>query len=337
MKRLSQAIGVAMLGFWALPAFAQFTVLDNAQDAGTSAPVAEAPPPVCGTAPISIARMAWPSAAILAEIHARVLAEAYECEVSIVSGDLAATASSMGSTGQPSVAPEMWVTRIADVWNGAIEGQMVRSVAPSFAETQFEGWFIPDTLAAAFDGAPSPVGLGAVLPAEKVRFISCPIDWACAVINRNLIEAYGLADRVEIVEPANRFEMDSLIGEAVNRREPFIFYYWQPNAILGQIGFVPLDMGAFDEAAAQCLANRVCADPKPSAFPGEAVVIALSDRVFTEAPAIAGYFQRATFSLAEMDQLLARLNEPGASVESVAERFVAERGDVWRGWTGPTP
>ena len=337
------------------PAVAQLTVLDQAQDeagrpaaaspaaaaAEETAAEAAAPAPPCGTAPLSIARMSWSSAALLSEIHARVLHEAFGCTVSVIPGDLAATASSMGSTGQPAVAPEMWVTRIADVWNGAIEGQMVRSAAPAYGDTSFEGWYLPAYMADANGARPAAAGLAALLaeaaPEGRVRFISCPIDWACSLINRNLVAAYGLEGQLEIVEPANRFEMDSLIGEAVNRREPFVFYYWQPNAILAQLDFVALDMGAYDETAAKCLAERACANPQVSAFPPEIVVTALADRVFAEMPLIAGYFQRATLDLAVMDGLLARLNEPGASVESVADGFVAEQAAIWQRWVGSGP
>ena len=106
----------------------------QAQDAGprrrraADATIGEAPPPPpCGTQPITIARMSWPSAALLAEIHARLLTanlSAATCRCR--TGDLAATGSSMGATGQPAVAPEMWIARIADIWNAAIKAQKVR-------------------------------------------------------------------------------------------------------------------------------------------------------------------------------------------------------------------
>ncbi|HUH77455.1 MAG TPA: glycine betaine ABC transporter substrate-binding protein, partial [Devosia sp.] len=255
-----------------------------------------------------------------------------------IPGDLAATGSSMSITGQPAVAPELWVTRIAEVWNAGVEGQKLRAAAPTFADNQLEGWFIPDYLAAAQPQLKSAAALAPLMSqlngGARLRFISCPIDWACAVINRNLVAAYGLGDAVEIVEPANRFEMDTLIAEAVSRREPFLFYYWRPNAVLAQFSFVGLDMGAYDEAAAKCLARLACPTPAPSAFAPEMVVSALSEWVFTEAPAIAGYFQRASLPLEVMDQLLAQLNEPNASVEGVADRFVSQRDEVWRGWVG---
>jgi glycine betaine/proline transport system substrate-binding protein len=345
MKLLHTAIAALALVSLVQPVWAQITVLDSAQDAaGTPAPALTgepAAPPLCGTRPVTIARMSWPSAAILAEIHARILAAEFDCEVRVVQGDLAATASSMGSTGQPLVAPEMWINRIADLWNGAMEGQQVRSAAPTYAESRFEGWYMPSSLAARFTAAPAAADLAVALPqlqaGGRLPFISCPADWACSVINRNLIAAHGLGELVEIVEPANRLEMDRLIAEAVNRRDPFLFYYWQPNAILSQLDFVAVDMGAYDEAATQCLGDRICADPKPSAFASDDVVIALAELVFTETPQIAGYFQRSSLPLAEMDRLLAQLNEPEASVESVAERFVAQRRDLWSAWIGAPP
>ena len=320
------------------PVFAQITVLDQAQDEAAEAASAEVapPPPPCGTQPLSIARMSWPSAELLAEIHARILAGQFGCEVRVTPGDLGATTSSMGSTGQPAVAPELWVTRVADVWNAGIEAQMLRPAAPSYAETQFEGWFVPDYVALAHPELTATAGLAAALPTfsggARVRFISCPPDWACAVINRNLVAALALGGLVELVEPANRFEMDTLIAEAVSRKEPILFYYWQPNAVLAQFSFVALDMGAYDEEAAQCLARLACPTPVPSAFPDETVVTALAEWVFTDVPAIAAYFQRSSLPLAEMNALLAQLNEPGATVEGVAERFVAARQDLWGAW-----
>ena len=341
-----------MLAVLAGPALAQITVLDSAQDQpqGAAAPaeptgeVVEtpaAPPPPCGTQPMTIARMSWPSAELLAEIHTRILNAEFACDARVVPGDLAATASSMGSTGQPAVAPEMWVTRIADVWNGTIETQMVRSVAPSYAEATMEGWFVPAYMEGAFGGPPSAAALQSLLSTQTsespVRFISCPADWACSVINRNLIAAYGLTNLVQLVEPANRFEMDALIAEAVSRRENFVLYYWQPNAVLAQLDFRALDMGAYDDEAMKCLARLECAAPKPSSFPAETVVTALAEWVFTEAPTVASYFQRATMPIAEMNTLLGQLNEPGATAEGIAERFVATRRDLWGTWLGATP
>src|SRR5690606_36709830 len=130
---------------------------------------------------------------------------------------------------------------------------------PSYVETQIEGWFIQRYLDMAFTDLVPTADLPATSPAfndgTPVRFVSCPPDWACALINRNLIRALGLEDMVEVVEPATRFEMDTLIAEAVSRDVAIVFYYWQPNAVLALFDFAALDMGAFDPEAAKCLAQ----------------------------------------------------------------------------------
>jgi glycine betaine/proline transport system substrate-binding protein len=137
-----------------------------------------------------------------------------------------------------------------------------------------------------------------------------------------------------VVEPANRFELDTLIASAVSRKEPILFYYWQPNAVLAQFAFKQLDLGVFDKEAFACLGRIACAAPKPTSYAPDPVIVALAQWVYLEAPEVAAYLQRAHMPFAEMNALLQNLNEPGASVESVADAFVAARGEIWQGWVG---
>jgi glycine betaine/proline transport system substrate-binding protein len=327
----------------AAPGLAQDSVIEvplpGAEDASSSS-AEPAPPAPCGGETITIARMQWPSAELLAEIHARLIRQNFGCDVQVVPGDLASTALSMGANGQPAVAPEMWITRVSDVWNGALKTQQVRQAGSSYAEPVFEGWFVPDYEAAAHPETTTLAGLKArakdfAAPGGgKPRFISCPPDWACAVINRNLLRANRLSGVFEVVEPANRFELDALISEAESRKAPVLFYYWQPNAVLAQFGFKPVDLGPYKKDEFVCLGRVACADPQPSGFASEPVIVALAQWVYLEAPEVAAYFQRAHMPFAEMNALLQNLNEPGATVEGVADAFVAARAEVWQGWVG---
>ena len=315
--------------------------IDGGDESGPSSEApAPAPPAPCGGQTISIARMQWPSAQLLAEIHARLIGQNFGCDVEVVPGDLAATASSMGVNGQPAVAPELWITRVPDVWNGAVKTQEVRQAGATYADPMLEGWFVPDYEASAHPDVTKVENLKTywkdfvAAGGKKARFISCPPDWACAVINRNLIRANGLTDLFEVVEPANRFELDTLIAEAVSRKQPILFYYWQPNAVLAQFGFKPVDLGPFNKDNFACLGRVACADPKPSSFSPDPVIIALAQWVYLEAPEVAAYFQRAHMPFAEMNALLQNLNEPGATIEGVADAFVAARAEIWQPWVG---
>jgi len=304
----------------------------------TSDDQTQAPPP-CGTQPITIARMAWPSAALLAEIHARILKAQFGCTVQVLPSDLAPAVTGMASTGQPAVAPETWLSRVADQWNQAVKDQKLRQVGLSYAESQFEGWYVPDYVAADHPELKSATALKDdwqlfARGGTKGKFISCPADWACAIINKNLLKAEGLDGLYEIVEPKNRFDLDQTIAASISRKEPVLFYYWQPNATLAQFSFKPVDLGLFSKDDFTCLGKRTCTDPKPSSFAPEPVVIALAQWVFTSAPEVAAYFQRAQMPMAEMNTLLAQLNENGATVESVADKFVADRQEIWQKWVG---
>lgn len=316
------------------------TLETPAEGAAADPAIGEAPPPPpCGTQQVAIARMGWPSAALLAEIHSRLLTASFLCNVAVQDGDLAATGSSMGATGQPAVAPELWIGRIADIWNAAMKGQKVRQAGAPYADAVFEGWFVPDYAAAQWPEVTTVDGLKAHAADfgdgnGRGKFISCPVDWGCAVVNRNMLKAYGLDQSFDIVEPANRFELDTLIAEAVGRKEPILFYYWQPNAVLAQFAFKPVTLAPYDRDAFLCMGRTACATPTPTGFAPDPVVVALAEWVYLDAPQVAGYFGRARMPFDEMNKLLLELGEAGATVESVADRFVAERGEIWRPWVG---
>lgn len=309
---------------------------------GETMPTEAAPapePPACGTQPITIARMQWPSSAILAEIHARILKASFDCDVRVQESDMPTAGSSMGANGQPAVVPEMWIARIAEIWNAATKAQKVRQAGNSYAEATFEGWFVPDYVVAQWpdvttiEGLRAHAGSFAAGGSGKGRFVSCPVDWGCSVVNRNMLRANGLDGLFDIVEPANRFELDTLIAEAVSRKEPILFYYWQPNAILAQFSFQSVDLGPYNKDNFLCLGRTTCGGPLPTGFAPDPVIIAVSEWVFIDAPQVAAYFGRARMPLAEMNAMLQAISD-GGTAEQVADSFVATRAEVWRPWLG---
>ncbi len=295
----------------------------------------------CGQKPIVIARMQWPSSIILAYVHGLILQKEFGCQVQIAAGDLAGTISFMTITGQPDIAPEVWAARIADIWNSGVESKRVFAMGASFSGAPMQGWYIPAHVQEAYpqlNAAGDLAGYVEALSAKGVRakFISCPVDWACALINRNLLRALGLENSFEIIEPANRIAMDNLIAQAVSRRQPVVFYYWQPNAVLAQFDFKALDMGRFNEEKFKCLARIKCLEPGFSAFAAEPVFVVASDKIVGQLPEVAQYLRRARMPIAEMNVILSWQAQTGASYEKLAARFVAERKDIWSPWVaGP--
>lgn len=343
MRILSAGLLVAATALASLPALAQIEVLDLSGGAGRSqaaeeSQTVEAAP--CGTGQITIAEMGWPSAAILANIHATLLRAEFDCTVALVPGEPEATLASMATTQQPAVAPELWVSRQAEVWNGAMRAGSARAAAPSFSGGPLEAWFVP---AYVVDNNPGLGGVGDIMDhwrvfvaegEERAQFRSCPAEWACSVINRNMAAGLGLDERFDMVEPSDRFTMDAALTDAVARRAPILTYYWQPNALIDRLDLVPLDMGTFDAGNAQCMALRDCVPFGGSGFAPDTVVIAVAEWIFTDTPDIADYFARASIPLAEMNRLLAWQAEQEASPEAVAQHFLITGRDIWHPWVG---
>ena len=336
MIRSAARLLIIGLGLAAGPASAQLQVLEpSVPGTGMEGP--------CATPEFTIAAMPWPSGEILAHIHALLIEDAFGCRVRVVGGDPSATLSSMAAARQPAAAPESWASRVPEVWNAAVETGGVRSAGPTFSGGPFEAWFVPAYVIENNPGLTSAAALAdhwqvfAGEGEEEAQFLSCPADWACSVLNRNLLAAHGLAERFAVVEPADRADLDQTLAASVGENRPVLAYYWQPNALIARLDLVPLEMGALDENALFCAAQPDCVPFTPSSFPEETVVNALADWVFSDAPLVAGYFERARMPIAEMNQLLAWQIENGAEAAEVAAHFVATRQEVWQGWVGEVP
>ncbi|NOZ31973.1 MAG: hypothetical protein GXP01_02625 [Alphaproteobacteria bacterium] len=295
------------------------------------------PAPLCGTKPVTIADMGWPSASILAAIHALVLEGELGCQIRVIGGDNLATLSSMATTGEPAIAPELWIGRVAEVWNSALKTQSVRRAGNSFDGGPMQGWFVPEFAIRANRDISQADALAQNAQSFRSqgrppRFVTCPLDWACNIINANLIRAYGIEGTFEVVTPANRFELDQVIAEAMSRREPLLFYYWQPNAALWQFGFDAVDLGPFDPEALPCLAQPGCRAPKKSAFAPEPVIVVAAEWLAVEVPAVFDYLGRASMPLEEMNRLLAWQNAGNADSAEVAAEFYENSGEIWEPW-----
>lgn len=332
MKLEAKVLAIALLAVNLMPVYSA-----KAQESETGSSSVVELDKQCGNRPLSIASMQWPSSQILAMIHAQILGGELGCQVQVVPGEMVSTVSSMANVGEPGIAPEIWVSRIASTWNSLMETGRLRAEAATFLAGNLEGWYLPPHMAEQFPQIKSMADLKENIGqltsgGDRVKFISCPSDWACSVINQNLLRAYDLQDRVELVVPKNRFEMDNLIGEVASRRQSAIFYYWQPNPILSQFDFLALEMGEYVEENFKCLAQINCPQPKPSNFAADKPFIVVADWVSIEAPLVARYLRAAMMPVEEMNLMLSWQAEGGLDFERLARRFVAEREEVWGVW-----
>lgn len=295
----------------------------------------------CGTdRTIDIAEMTWPSAAALAHIHATILDKGFGCTVEIVTGDTVPTSSSMLSRGTPAVAPELWTSAIEQPWkDGIAEGKVVQ-LADAITDGTVEGWFIPryvqeanPELVTAEDAIARPDLFPDPEQPDQGRLYSCPPGWACELSTSALFEAYDMEDTWNLFSPGSGGALDASIARAFLRKEPILFYYWGPTAILGKYDAVQLDLGEPNQAVYACNTDPECEQPAgKTAYPSSPAVIGAAKWIETDAPAVADYFSKVGLSNAQISALLVYGDENKADAAATAENFLKTEEDTWTKW-----
>jgi glycine betaine/proline transport system substrate-binding protein len=79
----------------------------------------------------------------------------------------------------------------------------------------------------------------------KGLFINCPIGWECQMINRVKLEAYGLTEYYNIIEPTAG-AMEAALAGAQKKHQPVFGYYWAPTALMGMYDWYMLEEPEFD-------------------------------------------------------------------------------------------
>ena len=317
------AIAVALMAAAATPSFAQDTAA------------------VCGTdRTIDIAEMTWPSAAALAQIHAKILDAGYDCNVEIVTGDTVPTTSSMVLRGSPAIAPELWTSTVQGQWDTALEDGSVVALGDAISDGTIEGWFIPrytqeanPEIVSAETAIANPLVFADPEDSSKGRLYTCPPGWGCELATGALFEAYDMGDTWNLFSPGSGGALDASIARAFTREEPILFYYWGPTAILGKYDAVALDMGEIKPDVYACNTNPDCDQPAAiTAYPSSPAIVGAAAWVQEEAPAVAEYFSKVGLTNNQISEMLVYGDENQADAEATAVNFLKTKEDVWSAW-----
>ena len=80
---------------------------------------------------------------------------------------------------------------------------------------------------------------------SKGLFINCPIGWQCQQINQVKLEAYGLMEYYNYIEPTAG-AMEAALAGAQKKSDPVFGYYWAPTALMGMFDWYILEEPEFD-------------------------------------------------------------------------------------------
>ena len=283
----------------------------------------------CGT--ITVAEMNWASAEMFAHVDKMVLENGYGCNVELVPGDTMPTATSMMEKGEPDVAPELWINAVRLALDNAVGEGRLHYAAEVLSDTGEEGWWIPQYMA---DANPDIQTVYDVIERPELfphpeggngAIYTCPSGWNCQISTGNLFKAYDMeAKGWRLVDPGSGGALAGAIGEAYNKEEGWLGYYWAPTAVLGKYPLKKL-IFCVEHSKVEwdtCTSQDGCADPKPNAWVVSEVYTVVTDNFKNSSELGMEYISKRALPNSTVNALLAWKDDNQASGEDTAIHFL---------------
>lgn len=294
----------------------------------------------CGS--VTIADMNWNSASLMANIDKFILEHGYGCDAELIPGDTMPTGTSMIEKGQPDVAPELWSNSLKDALDKGVEEKRLRYAGKSLVDGGEEGFWVPAYLVeqhpelATIEGVKKHAKLFEHPEDDELgAFYSCPAGWNCQISAGNLFRALKLEEAgFAIIDPGSSAGLSGSIAKAYEREQGWFGYYWAPTAVLGKYNMVKVDFGSgvdLDEFV-NCTSQPECAEPKATMYPPSPVHTITTEEFATRSPEAYDYFTKRGFTNADMNQLLAWMEDNQADSEEAMFHFLESYPQIWQAW-----
>lgn len=294
----------------------------------------------CGS--VTIADMNWNSASVIANLDRFILEHGYGCDSELVPGDTMPTATSMVEKGQPDIAPEMWTNAVPDLIEAGVEEGRIAYVGESLSDGGEEAFWVPAYMVEQY---PELSTIEGVKKHAKLfrhpenpslsAFYGCPAGWGCQISSSNLFEALELEQAgFELIDPGSAAGQSGIIAKAYEREEGWFGYYWAPTAILGKYEMVKVDFGTGvdEQAFLDCISNEDCAEPTVSMYPASPVKTYVVTDFSTQNPMVMEYLAKRSFTNAQMNSLLAWMEDEQADSEDAMYHVLENYPSIWKAW-----
>lgn len=297
----------------------------------------------CGK--VTIADMNWNSASLIANVDRIILAEGYGCDAELVPGDTMPTGTSMIEKGEPDIAPEFWSNSLKAAMDRGVEEGRLRYAGAVLSDGGEEGFWVPKYLV---EKNPSLATIEGIVAnrelfehpedPSKSAFYGCPAGWNCQISSGNLFNALKLENKgFELIDPGSGAGLSGSIAKAYERGEGWFGYYWAPTAVLGKYEMVKVDFGSGidEEHFKACTTSVDCLEPKVTMYPPSAVDTIITESFAQNAPDAVSYLSNRSFTNAQLNRLLAWMEDNQADGEIAAMYFLENHEDIWGGWVTP--
>ena len=285
-----------------------------------------------GCGDVTITQMDWASANVVTSVSKFLMEQGYGCNVTTVPSSTPTALTSVAETGTPDILTELWVNTAPAYAELVSEGKLVE-LGDVLSDGGTEGWWVPQYVVDAHPEAATLEGILANPDLVGRQFDNCPDGWGCRTVNDNMNRVIGFeAKGIDVFDHGSGETLATAIAAAYADQKPWFGFYWAPTAILGKYPMVQVDIGPFDSETHTCNGSKDCVDPGVSAYPSAAVKTAVTSTFKDREPEIAALMSNVSFTNAQMNDVLAWMEDNNASAEEGAVYFLTKNKEQWSSW-----
>ena len=224
---------------------------------------------------------------------------------------------------------EVWLPNQQEAWDKAIAESAVTGVGRTLDDNWQSAFVVPTYVVEENPGLRSVQDLrkfkDLFVTADskgKARLVNCPAGWECEKDTAQQVEAYGLQDVIELVNPGSDAALFASLEGAYQKRAPWLGFIWAPTKTAGA-----LDLTLLEEPTCE-------ADAKPEsgcAYPAARVTIAVHPGLEQRAPEVIEFLQKWNLTAADEGAAEVYMGDNNATFEEAAI-WLLKNDDVWTTW-----
>lgn len=286
----------------------------------------------CGE--VVMTEMNWKSSQVVTSVAKFVLEQGYGCSVTMVASSTVPALASVAETGKPDIVTELWING-APAYEKMEASGKITTLTDVLSDGGVEGWWIPQYLV---DAHPELATLEGILANPALvggRFHQCPEGWGCQRANASKGDAAGLPGAgIELFQHGSGETLAASIAAAFENKEPWFGYYWGPTAILGKFPMHKVSLGEYIPEVHKCDSDPECPTrgEKLSEYPVSPVKTVVTTTFADDHPDAAAFMKNLSFTNAQMNGILAWMDDNKATTEEAAVHFLTSEKELWMGW-----
>lgn len=275
--------------------------------------------------PIIFSNLNWTSAEVQNQIVSYIVSNGYGYPVDLIDGDTVSLWQGL-INGDTHVTMEIWPAQ--QEWIDALEDSSVITLLGDSLDENWEGWVIPQYVKDQNPGLVSVTDIPdyaelfvAAGSRGKARFISCVAGWACAQVNEEKFDSYGLRHSLHIVNPGSGAALFADLEASYARGDAWLGYIWGPTKPTETLDLYRLEE---PEWTAGCWRSG-----KACAYPASTVRIAVASELLDRAPDVVEFLRAWDFKSREYIGTDIWMSDNDETPEAAALYYLRTYRDVW--------